>query len=92
MKKNLLTMGLCAALFASALQVDAEPTMVASYKVGDSMGASGITLKSINLYDGQNKVIRTYNLATDYAGDTYVETVTYYNYENGLLMNDRADD
>ena len=83
-------MGLCAALFASALQVDAEPTMVASYKVGDSMGASGITLKSINLYDGQNKVIRTYNLATDYAGDTYVETVTYYNYENGLLMNDRA--
>ena len=86
MKKNLLTMGLCAALFATTLQVNAEPTMVANYKVGDSMGATGITLKVVNLYDAQNKVVRTYEIATDYNGDSYTETIITYTYnEQGLL-------
>ena len=91
MKKNLLAVGLSALMIASVLQVNADPTMVASYKIGDRMGAEGITLKSVNLYDGQNKVIRTYNVATDYAGDSYTETVVRYEYnEQGLLVKDRA--
>ena len=91
MKKNLLAVGLSALMIASVLQVNADPTMVASYKIGDSMGAEGVTLKSVNLYDGQNKVIRTYNVATDYAGDSYTETVVRYEYnEQGLLVKDRA--
>ena len=86
MKKNLLTVGVCAALFATALQVNAEPTMVATYKIGDSMGATGVTLKSVNLYDGENKIQRTYEIATDYNGDSYTETVITYTYnERGLL-------
>ncbi len=87
MRKNLLALGMCVAMIACALQVNADPTMVASYKVGDSMGAVGVTAKSINLYDGENKIIRTYNLATDYNGETYVETIIYYNYDaNGTLL------
>ena len=79
-------MGMCAALFAAALQVNAEPTMVASYKIGDSMGATGVTLKSVNLYDGENKIQRTYEIATDYNGDSYTETIITYTYnERGLL-------
>ena len=86
MKKTLLSMGLCTVVALSAL---AQPQMVASYKIGDSMGAEGVTLKSVNLYDSQNKIIRTYNLATDYAGDTYTETIIYYVYNaQGQLVED----
>lgn len=86
MKKILLSLGVCAAMATTAL---AGPTMVASYKLGDAMGAEGVTLKTINFYDSENKVIRTVNIATDYAGASYTETITYYVYdENGLLTQD----
>lgn len=87
MRKNLLVMGLCATMFACTLQANADHTMVASYKIGDAMGAVGVTAKSINLYDSENKIIRTYNLATDYDGKTYTETIVSYNYDdNGTLL------
>ena len=86
MKTKLLSMSLCVALAVSAF---ADPTQVATYKIGDSMGAEGVTLKTINFYNDDNKIIRTTNIATDYAGDSYVETITYYEYdENGLLVKD----
>lgn len=88
MKKKLLSLGLCAVVAVSAV---AETEMVASYKLGDSMGASGVTAKVINLYDSENKVIRTHTIVTGYDGVSLTETIQYYNYnENNLLVEDYA--
>lgn len=86
MKRNLLSMALCAIMAVSAM---AETQVVASYQLGDAMGASGVTGKTINFYNAQNKVIRQITVKTDYAGDSYTETIVYYTYdENGLLTED----
>lgn len=86
MKKKLLSLGICALIAASALNVSAELQMTASYKLGDSMVAGGVTAKQLNFYDDENRLIRGVNIATDYAGDSYTEGVYYYEYdENGLL-------
>ncbi len=86
MKKRLLSLGLCAVMAVSAM---ADLTKVAEYKVGDVMGAEGVTLKTINFYNSENRVLRTVNIATDYAGDSYTETIKYYVYDdNGNLLED----
>ena len=88
MRKNLLALSMCAAMLACAIFANATPSMVASYQYGNSMGsASGVTAKTISLYNSQNKVIRCYNLATDMNNLTFVENVIYYNYdEEGKLV------
>ncbi len=86
MKKKLLSMALCATLAVSAM---AELQMVASYQIGDAMGGEGVKSKTINYYDAQNKLLRAVTTVTDYASDSYVETIVYYVYdENGLLLED----
>lgn len=88
MKKKLLSLGMSVLVAASALNASAELQMTASYKVGDSMGASGITGRQLNYYDDENRLIRGVSIATDYNGDSYPETMNYYDYdENGYLIN-----
>lgn len=86
MKKKLLSLGMSVLVAATALTASAELQMTASYKLGDSMGAAGITAKQLNFYDDENRLVRGVSVATDYNGNSYTEGVYYYEYdENGLL-------
>ena len=71
MKKKLLSLGMSVLVAATALTASAELQMTASYKLGDSMGAAGITAKQLNFYDDENRLVRGVSVATDYNGNSY---------------------
>ena len=86
MRTKLLKSLLTIACLLCSIGVYANPTMVASYTIGNNMGH-----KSVNLYDAQNNVVRTYEIATDYNGDSYTEKIVRYEYnEQGFLVKDCA--